>query len=194
MTQAMRRIYRRPGFLLKRCHQVSAAIFLNRCSACGITPSQYSALSALREFPGIDQLAVGGLIGLDRSTAGMVIKLLAERGLIERSKSSRDRRRMHLRLSPEGQSLLLRADKAARRAQQDVLAPIPKAERARFLSLLEAFLKGHEAVIKPADVMTGKPFGSRFDRLVGSKPARKAKTAATRHDGRKGWRRDRVQT
>jgi len=191
MTNAMRRIYRRPGFLLKRCHQVSAAIFLDRCSECGITPSQYSALSALREFPGIDQLALGGLIGLDRSTAGLVIKLLAERGLIERSKSSRDKRRMHLLLSKAGQSLLLRADKAAGRAQRDVLAPIPKAERARFLSLLEAFLHGHEAIIDPADVMTGKPFGSRFDRLVGSKPARKG-AVATRQSRPKSQRRDRA--
>lgn len=104
----------------------------------------------MREIPGIDQLAVGGLIGLDRSTAGMVIKLLAERGLIERSKSLHDKRHMHLRLSPQGQSLLVRADKAARRAQKDALAALPAAKWAQLLSLLEAFLRGHKAIISTA--------------------------------------------
>ena len=184
MTLRMRRIYRRPGFLLKRCHQVAAAIFLDRCSGCGITPSQYSALSALREYPGIDQLAVGGLIGLDRSTAGLVIKLLAERGLLERSKSSRDQRRMHLRLTAAGQSLLLRADKAARRAQKDVLAALPPAKRPQFLAFLEEFLRGHEALIQPADVMAGKPFGSQFDKLIETKPVRRESATPSGRVGR----------
>lgn len=186
MPAPLERIYGRPGFLLKRCHQVAAAIFMQRCAGCNLTPSQYGALGALREFPGIDQLAVGRLIGLDRSTAGLVVKLLAERGLIERSVSPHDKRRMQLRLSPQGESLLARAEPAAKRAQQDVLAALPKAKQARLLALLEDFLRGHEAVIDPASIMTGKPFGSQFDALIngkeGAPPAKR--TAETRRQRR----------
>ena len=65
MTTSLQHVYLRPGFLLKRCHQVTAALFLDHCREFGVTPSQYGALRALEEFPGIDQLAVGRLIGLD---------------------------------------------------------------------------------------------------------------------------------
>lgn len=181
----MQSIYRRPGFLLKRCHQVAASIFTDRCSGCNLTPSQYGVLYALRKFPGIDQLALGRLVGLDRSTAGLVIKLLTERGLIERSVSPRDKRRMHLRLSREGHRLLAEVEPAAKRTQKDVLAVLPKAKQAQFVSLLEAFLRGHEAIINPPDIMAGKPFGSRFDALINSKQSA-AESKATRRTRRKG--------
>ena len=161
----LRDIYQRPGFLLKRCHQVTAALFANHCSKFNITPSQYGALAALRELPGIDQLALGRLIGLDRSTAGLVIKLLSERGLVQRSVSDRDSRSMHLTLTSEGRRLLAEIEPAANRAQRAALVPLPTAKRSQFLALLEMFLRGHGAVIDPASVVAGKAFGSRFDAL-----------------------------
>jgi MarR family transcriptional regulator, lower aerobic nicotinate degradation pathway regulator len=161
----LRDIYQRPGFLLKRCHQVTAALFAHHCSKFSITPSQYGALAALRELPGIDQLALGRLIGLDRSTAGLVIKLLSERGLVQRSINDRDSRSMHLTLTPEGRRLLAEIEPAANRAQRAALDPLPAAKRSQFLVLLDMFLRRHGAVIDPASVMAGKVFGSRFDAL-----------------------------
>ena len=64
----LRDVYARPGFLLKRAHQVAAAIFIEECREFGMTPSQYGALCALHDFPGIDQIAMGRLIGLDRKS------------------------------------------------------------------------------------------------------------------------------
>lgn len=179
MEAPLQDLYHRPGFLLKRCHQVTAAIFLDRCREWSITPSQYGALSVLRLFPGIDQLAVGRLLGLDRSTAGLVIKLLAKRGLIERSVNTRDRRSMRLQLSDAGRSTLRKVARLAEAAQKEALAALPAAKRAQFLELLEAFLQGHRALIDPDDVVSRKTFGSLFDALAetrrrpGSKPPRK---------------------
>lgn len=171
MTTSLQNVYLRPGFLLKRCHQVTAALFLTHCREFGVTASQYGALRALEEFPGIDQLAVGRLIGLDRSTAGLVIKLLAERGLLERTVNDQDNRRMRVRLSAAGRRLLARMEPAAGRAQEAALAALPAAKRKQFLALLADFLGGHDAIINPSDVMAGKPFGSRFDALISSPPA-----------------------
>lgn len=170
MTNSLQGVYVRPGFLLKRCHQVTAALFLDHCRDFGVTPSQYGALCALEEFPGIDQLAVGRLIGLDRSTAGLVVKLLAERGLLERSVNDQDNRRMRLRLSPAGRRLLASIEPAAGRAQKAALSALPPSKRKQFLALLGEFLRGHDAVIDPMEVMAGKPFGSRFDALISSSP------------------------
>jgi len=147
-------LYRRPGFLLKRCHQVSMAIFLEECRALNVTQSQYGCLRVLQDYPGIDQIAVGRLVGLDRSTAGMVIKTLSERGLITRVVNRADKRRMQLKLSAAGVQLLRAMVPYAARAQERVLGGLPAELRPRFLALLEQFLAGHDAVIDPNDVLT----------------------------------------
>lgn len=188
-TKPLHHVYRRPGFLLKRSHQVSAAIFVEHCREFNVTPSQYGALCALREFPGIDQLAVGRLIGIDRSTAGLVIKLLAGRGLIERSINFSDNRRKKLTLSHAGRKLLADIGPMARRIEEHALAALPPGKRAQFLILLECFLRGHGAIINPEDVIAGKPFGSQFDAQIDSRDdsngvSRRRRTAAAGTAGR----------
>ncbi len=186
-TKPLHHVYRRPGFLLKRSHQVSAAIFVEHCREFNVTPSQYGALCALREFPGIDQLAVGRLIGIDRSTAGLVIKLLAARGLIERSINFSDNRRKKLTLSPAGRRLLADIGPMARRIEEHALAVLPSGKREQFLTLLECFLRGHGAIINPEDVIAGKPFGSQFDAQIDSRDdavSRHRRTATPRTAGR----------
>ena len=177
MTTSLQNVYLRPGFLLKRCHQVTAALFLSHCRDFGVTASQYGALRALEEFPGIDQLAVGRLIGLDRTTAGLVVKLLAERGLLQRAVNDQDNRRMRLRLSAAGRRLLANMEPAAARAQEAALAVLPAEKRKPFLEMLSEFLRGHNAVIDPSEVMAGKPFGSQFDAQLSANPGASRKSA-----------------
>jgi DNA-binding MarR family transcriptional regulator len=146
-------LYGRPGFLLKRCHQVAAAIFLDECGEFNVTPSQHGCLRALHEFPGIDQIALGRLVGLDRSTAGLVIKALSQRKLIDRVVNRYDKRRMRLKLSADGEHLLRALGPAAARAKERVLRGIPREARAPFLDLLKAFLAGHNALINVDEVL-----------------------------------------
>src|SRR5579864_8021442 len=56
-SHSLQDMYRRPGFLLKRCHQVSMAIFLDGCREFNLTQSQYGCLRALEVYPGVDQIA-----------------------------------------------------------------------------------------------------------------------------------------
>ncbi len=157
MASSLQDMYRRPGFLLKRCHQISMAIFLDECRNFSLTQSQYGCLRALHEYPGVDQIALGRLVGLDRSTAGMVIKTLSERGLIERVVNREDKRRMRLKLSAAGERLLIEIAPVAARAQERVLRVLPRGSRAAFLDMLETFLASHDAPIDIADVLAGVP-------------------------------------
>lgn len=150
---ALEDLHRRPGFLLKRCHQVSMAIFVDGCRAFGMTPSQFGCLSALAECPDIDQLTLGRLLGFDRSTVGLVVRILHGRGLIERVVDRRDKRRLRLRLSRRGAALLRSSAGAASRVRERVLAGLPRAARAQFIALLEAFLEGHQAVIPVDEIL-----------------------------------------
>ena len=137
------------------------AVFLDECREFSLTQSQYGCLRALEGYPGIDQIALGRLVGLDRSTAGMVIKTLSERGMIERVVNRRDKRRMRLKLSPAGKRLLVEIAPAAARAQERVLRVLPPESRAVFLDLLKAFLAGHDALIDIDEVLAGVPAPDR---------------------------------
>ena len=148
-------LYGRPGFLLKRCHQVSAGIFIDECREFSLTPSQYGCLRALYEFPGIDQIALGRLVGLDRSTAGLVIKTLSQRRLIDRVINRNDKRRMRLKVSADGVHLLRAIGPAVARARERVLGGLPRESRTAFLDMLAAFLAGHDALINVEDVLAG---------------------------------------
>ena len=172
-------VYRRPGFLLKRCNQVSAAIFIKLCRDFSMTPSQYGVLCALNDFPGIDQIALGRLIGQDRSTVGLVIRLLAERGLIERSVNEVDKRRMQLTLSKAGRRLLVDIAPAAQQAQDAVLGGLPREKQELLLDLREDVLRGHDAGRSPEEFMAGNPSQSGSNPVLGD-PAPPRKAAAKR--------------
>lgn len=146
-------MYDRPGFLLKRCAQLAVGIFVNRCSEFNLTPSQYGALRTLSAYPGIDQIALGRLIGLDRSTVGLVIRLLMERKLIEREVNVQDKRRMRLRLSPAGSQFLAEVTPVAQQVQEEAMAVLPQVKRELLLSLLREFIEGHGATIAPAEIV-----------------------------------------
>lgn len=179
-TDQLHELHRRPGFLLKRCHQVTTAIFLDECRDFNVTTSQYSALQVLAACPGIDQIALGRLSGLDRSTVGLVIRLLEERGLLERWTNQRDKRRMQLKLSPEGEKLLADITPAAHRARARVLAVLPPEQRAQFTELLVGFLEGHGALIDAEAILAGKPGPEPFD-FSGESP--RPRTASRKRAG-----------
>lgn len=58
----------RPGYLVRRLHQIHSAIFLEECQQFGITPVQYGLISTLLENPGIDQVTLGNEVGIDRTS------------------------------------------------------------------------------------------------------------------------------
>jgi hypothetical protein len=51
-------IWERPGFLVRRLHQIHVAMFLKALSEENVTPIQYGLLSILLDQPGLDQLSV----------------------------------------------------------------------------------------------------------------------------------------
>ncbi|MCC4114962.1 MarR family transcriptional regulator [Aromatoleum toluclasticum] len=167
-------LYCRPGFLFKRCHQVAAAIFIEECREFNVTSSQFSALYVLHTHPGVDQIALGRLTGLDRSTVGLVIRLLEERKLLERWPNPHDKRRMQLKLSAAGERLLEEVTPAAERARQRVLAILPPSQRDELMQLLVNLLERHGAVIDAEAILEGKHRPGRFD-FSEAKPARPAR-------------------
>jgi DNA-binding MarR family transcriptional regulator len=141
-------LYRRPGFLIRRAQQIAVALFLAETGALGITNSQFGILFVLKHQPGIDQISLSKLLGLDRSTTGMVLGKLEKAGFVGRSVGAHDRRRRNLALTRAGERMLEQLAEPARRAQTHVLSPFTAEERAAFLRLLEKFVGAFNGSIR----------------------------------------------
>src|SRR5271170_3933747 len=113
----LQELYRRPGFMIRRMHQISVSIFIEETGQLKVTNRQWGILLLLMHRPGIDQISVANLLGLDRSTTGMVLKKLEKDGLVVRSIGVRDRRRHSLQLTQSGKGLLSQLAGPAQRAQ-----------------------------------------------------------------------------
>jgi len=136
-------LYHMPGHLIRRCHQISVALFMKECADYGVTPIQFAVLSALQSFPGEEQAAIAGRVAIDRSTTGNVVLRLEERGLLRRDPDSGDRRVKRLTLTEQGHALLDAIGPAVAGAQDKTVAPLDETERDTLITLLQKIADGN---------------------------------------------------
>lgn len=132
-----------PGHLLRRCHQIGVAVFLEECRAFDLTPLQFGALAALERFGAMDQARLGGVTALDRTTIVVVLRRLEERGLITREPSERDKRSKEVAITPAGRALLAEVLPYVRRAQERMVSPLSAREQAQLAALLNKMAEGN---------------------------------------------------
>ncbi|HVY15823.1 MAG TPA: MarR family winged helix-turn-helix transcriptional regulator [Rhodopila sp.] len=126
----------RPGFLIRRLHQIHQAMFAEECAAFNVTPVQFSIMSVAAAQPGLDQARLGNEVGVDRTTLANVVARLEARALLVRTSGATDRRVKHVSLTPEGLDLLSRIEAPARRAHVRTIEALPDDEREAFLRAL----------------------------------------------------------
>ena len=125
--------------MIWRMQQISVSVFLEETGKLRVTNRQYGILLVVAHRPDIDQISVANLLGLDRSTTGMVLRKLEEDDLVVRSVDARDRRRNRLRLSPTGKTLLSQLAAPAEAAATRLLSVFSQQEQKLFLQLLGKF-------------------------------------------------------
>jgi DNA-binding MarR family transcriptional regulator len=134
---------RLPGHHIRRLQQIAVAVFLQETKDAGITPVQYAALQTVANQPGIDQRTLAAAIGFDTSTIASVIGRLEARGLLARQVGASDKRVRLLKLTAAGEQLLAAAVPGMQRAQERMLAPLPKGERAVFMRMLRTLVQAN---------------------------------------------------
>lgn len=127
----------KPGHLIRRAHQLQAAIFEECAGRYRLTPVQHVVMTALYQHPGVDQATLAGLVALDKVTVGSVVMRLEQRKLVARSDSPADRRSWALSLTGTGTALLRRMQPAIRQSQEKLLAPLDVRERRKFIRLMQ---------------------------------------------------------
>lgn len=136
-----------PGHLARRFQQIAVAVFHAEVEEAGydLTPVQYAALVAIAKNPGTDQATIAGLIAYDRTTIGGVVDRLAQKALVARRVSEKDRRARELHVTDEGSQTLLGIEPAVEAAQRMMLQGLTKDEAAELLRLLgKAIEAGNE--------------------------------------------------
>lgn len=136
-------LYARPGFLVRRLHQIYYAIFYEECKTQNVTPVQYGVLTVVALHPDLDQTSLGQAMGLDRTTTADVVKRLEERQWLTRHSGPTDRRTRHVRLTPEGQEIVNSLHDSIDRLQSRFLEPLRPAERAMFMQLMRTLVEAN---------------------------------------------------
>jgi DNA-binding MarR family transcriptional regulator len=136
---ALHLLYVRPGFLLRRAHQISISIFEQECQGIKLTPIQYGILTVLHTLPGIDQSRLARKLGLDKVTTLRVLRDLEGRGLITRSEHPSDKRSYSLTLSSDGQILFKESQKHVNKAYMQLASGLTESELTTLLQLLGKF-------------------------------------------------------
>jgi DNA-binding MarR family transcriptional regulator len=119
----------RPGFLIRRLHQLHCWLFLEETREFGITPVQYSLLTALAVRGELDQNSLALEIGLERTSVGEVVPRLQRRGFLARRRGADDGRVKMVRLTAKGKALLRKMAKSVQRAHDRTIDQLGKTER-----------------------------------------------------------------
>lgn len=138
-------IWDRPGYLVRRLHQIHVALFLSEIGNGGVTPIQYGLLSILVTRPNIDQFTIGEELGLDRANVADILKRLEARKLIKRAVDPGNRRRKLCLATAAGAALVRDHVQDMRRSQSLLLAPLSRKERALFMGLLTRLVNANNA-------------------------------------------------
>jgi DNA-binding MarR family transcriptional regulator len=136
-------LWGRPGYLLRRLHQIHYALFFEECAGFDITPVQYGLLTTLSLNPNLDQNSLARELGIDRTNVADVLNRLARRGLVERRGSPDDGRMVLARLTRAGERLTRKMYRPMQRAQRRLLEPLLSQERNALIITLIRLINGN---------------------------------------------------
>jgi DNA-binding MarR family transcriptional regulator len=109
----------------------------------GLRPRHLVALTMLRDQAGSTQQALATTLEVDRTNLVGLLNELERDGLIERRRSTEDRRRHIVELTAKGAELLARIEFALEAVEDDVLGGLDAEQRETLYSLLLQATRDH---------------------------------------------------
>jgi DNA-binding MarR family transcriptional regulator len=105
------------GYLLRRAQGAMHRDFMASVASFELTQKQAATLWLIQANAGVSQAEIATALGMDRATMMALTDRLEDRGFVIRRRSSIDRRRQDLYLTPAGQGILRKCK--ARIAEHD---------------------------------------------------------------------------
>lgn len=138
------------GYLVKRAHSLMLDIMEPVIEQRGFSFIQYVVLSCLRDGIAMNPKAICTQYRHDSGALTRIIDQLAERGLLERVRRDRDRRKVELQLTPAGRETIESLIPLVVDKLNEVLTDFSKAEVQELLRLLVKLNTTLQAHIDPA--------------------------------------------
>lgn len=117
------------AFLLAQLGAHAADRFGERVAVLGISPPHAGILRIIAATPDCNQQTLARRIGVLPSRMVILLDELAEKGLVERTRSAKDRRHSELSLTRAGCQLMESLSKLAAEHEADLCAALTKHER-----------------------------------------------------------------
>jgi DNA-binding MarR family transcriptional regulator len=127
------------GYMLRRAQGAMHRDFMAAVASFGLTQKQVATLWLVHANPGVSQAEVAAALGMDRATMMAVIDRLEDRTFVIRKRSSVDRRRQDLYLTPAGQATLKKCKKRITEHDEKFRAQFTEAELAALFAALKKF-------------------------------------------------------
>lgn len=125
-----------PSWLLGRAAARGRGLVADALAGEDMKMWHHVVLSAVADLEPVTQADLGRSVSLDPKDMVGIINDLQGAGLVVRAPDPTDRRKNAITMTEQGGRTLARCAAAARRANDDLLAPLSAAERERFLALL----------------------------------------------------------
>jgi DNA-binding MarR family transcriptional regulator len=117
------------AFLLAQLGAHAAGLFAQRIAPLGITPAHAGMLRFIARTPGLNQQRLARFLGVLPSRMVLLIDALANKGLIQRKRSTKDRRHSELVLTKKGQRTLTKLSKIVVAHEADLCGALTREER-----------------------------------------------------------------
>lgn len=123
-------------YALKQLEMGLRPRFIEACAQGGMTYAQYTALSVLKQRPGITSSELARRTFVTAQSMAATVDPLLELGLVRRERDSAHARRMQLHLTPAGEQKLEELSPPIRTLEESLLADLDESERTRFADYL----------------------------------------------------------
>jgi DNA-binding MarR family transcriptional regulator len=145
------------SFLLARTGRAARSRLAERLAERELPPGgsrgrlwHLAVLAGLDDFGPQVQRELAARLAIDPSDLVKVLDDLGRAGQVERTRSTEDRRRIQVSLTPAGRTALAELLRQARAIQDEVLAPLDDAQRAELHRLLLALHHREPPISEPA--------------------------------------------
>jgi MarR family transcriptional regulator, organic hydroperoxide resistance regulator len=127
------------GYRLRRAQGAMHRDYMASVAGLDLTQKQTATLWLINGNPGVSQVSVAAALGMDRATMMSVVDRLEDRTLVIRKRSTTDRRRQELYLTPAGKSLLRKVKARIAEHEERFKSLFTPAELSTLLAALQKF-------------------------------------------------------
>jgi DNA-binding MarR family transcriptional regulator len=124
------------GFMLRRIQTAVFSEFIASLGQLDLRPAQYTLLEVIDANPGLRQSDAAAALGIQKANFVALVNELERRSLVQRRRSSADRRSYSLHLAPQGRRVLAAARDVHDAQESRLAAQLGARDRARLLTLL----------------------------------------------------------